>query len=234
MATTVRAQARPSSAAWPNGSTRLGWQKDVRGREVARHCVVCDEAGDHDARAAFELRPGRPVADEGQCPLAEPAERVGEADHVLPLDQRADADEGRAWACSAVERPEAVEVDAAVHDLGLAARLRHRLLEPRSQPVRNGDHGRRAPNDAPNERPDERILGRIGDVLAVRGDERRPDGPRGDERTEAGRKEEVCVDDVRPEATSGADGAQREAHVAELAAAAAIEDDPLDRVPPGG
>ena len=70
---------------------------------------------------------------------------------------------------------------------------------------------RRAANDAADERPDERILGRVGDVLAVRGDdERRPDGPRGDERTEAGRKEEVRVDDVRPEA-AGAPGRARSA-----------------------
>ena len=69
------------------------------------------------------------------------------------------------------------------------------------------------------------------DVLAVRGDdERRPDGPCRDERPEAGRNEEVRVDDIGPEAAGAPGSRAREPQVAQLAAAAAIENDPLDLV----
>ena len=185
-----------------------------------------------DARPTFELRPERAVADERQRPLAEPAEGVREPDDVLPLDQRADADERRARAGRALEQPEALQVDAAVDDLGLRRGLGDRRDEPSAQPVGDGDHRRRALHDPPRRPADEGVLGQVGDVLAVRGDdERRPRSAGREQRSEPGREEEVRVDDVGPEAPRRPHRAGRQPRVAELRAAAAVEHDPLELVP---
>ena len=64
-----------------------------------------------DAVAALELRAQRPVADEGQRALAELRERVGEADDVLALLERADAEEARR-AVGRRRDGEPLEVDA--------------------------------------------------------------------------------------------------------------------------
>ena len=233
VATTLRAQASASSVAWPNGSTRLGWQRTSAAARKPGTESCGDEARDRDAGTALELRAERAVADEGQRSLAEPRERVRQPDDVLALDQRADADEGRAWpvGCGA-ERAEALEVDAAVHDLGLAARLRRALLELPAQPVRDRDHRGRATDDEAGRPADEGVLRQVRDVLSVRrDDERSSTCTRGEDAGEAGGEEEVRVDDVGTEAARGPDRAQRQAGVAQLAAAAAVDHDPLDRVP---
>ena len=45
------------------------------------------------ALASLQLRPERPVAGEGERSLVEARKGVGEADDVLPLVERADAEE---------------------------------------------------------------------------------------------------------------------------------------------
>ena len=69
--------------------------EDGRLGEVARHLLVRDAARDLDVRPALELRAERAVADEDEAPTVERAERVGEPDDVLALDQAPDADENR-------------------------------------------------------------------------------------------------------------------------------------------
>ena len=79
---------------------------------------------------------------------------------------------------------------------------------------------------------DEGVLGQIGDVLAVRGDdERRARRTRREQRAEPGRKEEVGVDDVGPEPPRRPHRTRREPRVTQLAAAAPVEHDPLELVP---
>ena len=168
-----------------------------------------------------------PVADERQRSLAEPPEGAREPDDVLPLDQRADAEKGGRGPGRALERPEPLQVDAAVDDLRLRGGLRDRRDEPSAQPLGDRDHRRGALHDPPGGRPDERILGQVRDVLPVGGDDERC--PRGESRQqprEAGREEEVRVDDVRPEAPRGPHRPGSELRVAQLAAAAPVEHDP--------
>ena len=115
------------------GEARLA--KDVRVGEVARHRVVWHVAGHGHARPAFESRAQRAISDERERAVTEAAECIGEPDDVLALDQRADTDERRTVVLAARERGEALQIDAAIDHLALAARLGHRLLEARSQPV---------------------------------------------------------------------------------------------------
>src|SRR5688500_11490927 len=103
--------------------------EDVRCGDVSRDAVVRDGADELDAGPAFQLPAKRSDADERQGPLAEALERAREADDVLSLGERADAGEPRAGAVPAGERPEALQVDAAVHHLGLSPRPRHGRLE---------------------------------------------------------------------------------------------------------
>ena len=109
-------------------------------RDPGRDLVVRDGARDRDPLPALELRAERAVADERQRPLAEPLERAREADDVLALGQRADADE----ALAGRRDGKALEVDAHVHDLDLADRGGDLALELAPQPVGDGDHRRRA------------------------------------------------------------------------------------------
>ena len=73
---------------------------------------------------------------------------------------------GRAGALGTGKGAETVEVDAAVDDLGLAARLRRAALELPAQPVRDGDHPGGAPNDEAGGRADEWVLRQVRDVLS--------------------------------------------------------------------
>ena len=158
--------------------------------------VVRERARDADAVAAFEPRAQRPVAHEGQRALAETLEGAREADDVLALGQRPDAEEGRSLAGRALERPEALEVDAAVDHLRLPSRLRDALLEQAAEVARHRDHRGRTPDDEPRRSADARDRADVRDVLPVRGDDERGAGrERGDQ---PGRDEEVCVRHVRP------------------------------------
>ena len=130
-----------------------------------------------------------------------------------------------------VPRREALEVDAAVDDLGLAARLRDAPLEPLAQPVA------RRRSTAAARRTTWRVAARtpgidadVRDVLPVRGDDERR--ARRERRREARRDEEVRVDDVGPEAPRGADGVADESEVAPPSSGRAVDDGALDLVPP--
>ena len=176
-----------------------------------------------------------PVTDERQRSLAEPLEGVREPDDVLPLDQRADAEKGGRRAGCALEQPEPLQVDAAVDDLRLRGGVGDRRDEPPAQPLGDRDHRRCALHHPPRRRTDEWILDQVRDVLPVRGDdERSPRGESGEEPGEAGREEEMGVDDVRPEPPRRADRTGSELRVTQLAAAAPVEHDPLDVVPARG
>ena len=72
-----------------------------------------------------------------------------------------------------VDRREALEVDARVDDLGLAARLGQPLLELAPQVVRDGDHRRRALDDLPGQARDARDGADVPDVAPVRRDDER-------------------------------------------------------------
>ena len=101
-----------------------------------------------------------------------------------------------------------------------------------AQPLRDRDHRRGALHHPPGGWSDERILGQVRDVLPVGGDDQRcPRGESREQPREAGREEEVRVDDVRPEAPRGPHRTGGELRVAQLAAAAPVEHDPLDLVP---
>ena len=187
------------------------------------------------------LTPGRPSScgRSGPSPtnvsVPSPSRREGarEPDDVLPLDQRADADERGARPRRSLEHLETLQVDAAVDDLGLRRGAGDRGDEPSAQPLGDGDHRRGALDDPAGRRPDEGVLRQVGDVLPVRGDdERRPRGPCREQPREAGRKEEVRVDDVRPEAPRRPHRPGREPRVAQLAAAAPVEHDAFEDVPP--
>ena len=206
----------------------------VRRGEVERHRVVREVAGDGDPGPSFELRPQRAIADEGQRPLAEPVEGLGEPDDVLPFDQRADAEEGGARAGRALEQPEPLQVDAAVHDLGLRRGRTDRRDEPLAQPLGDRDHRSGLFDNPPRRWADEWILGQVGDVLAVRGDdERRARRARREQRAEPRREEKMRVDDVGPEAPRRPDRAGRQPCVAKLRAAAPVEHDAFELVPTG-
>src|SRR5213076_2836724 len=94
-------------------------------------------------RPSFEPAAERPIADEGELAHAEPAERLGEPHDVLALRQRAEAEEPRLAVRRGLDA-EALEVDAGVDHLGLAAGLGNLGLELTTEVVGDGDHGFRA------------------------------------------------------------------------------------------
>src|SRR5262249_25665466 len=96
---------------------RLG--EDTTLRQQARDLAVRHAPEQADPLAPLQPRPEGTVTCKGERPFAETREGVGEADDVLPLVERADAEEaGRPgwW----VGDREALAVDAARHDLHLA------------------------------------------------------------------------------------------------------------------
>ena len=116
-----------------------------------------------DAIAALEPRPERPVAGEGERSLAEAREGVGEADDVLPLVERADAEEAGRPGRRLGDR-EALAVDAARDDLHLAARLGQLRLELAPQVVGDADHRGRPAHDEPRRRGDAGDRADVADV----------------------------------------------------------------------
>ena len=83
----------PSPRAAPGRTARRGSARRRRGRHAIRPGISSwrDAARDRDPGPALELGAKRAVADERQRPLAQPLERAGEPERVLPLGQRADA-----------------------------------------------------------------------------------------------------------------------------------------------
>ena len=165
-----------------------------------------DTAGDLDVRSPLELGPERPVTDEEESPLPHSRERVREPNDVFALDQTPDANEDRAIVDLPGARhrtcPKEIEVDPAIDDLGLAARLRDLRLQLPAEVVRDRDQGRGPPSDVAGRRADPWIGADVADVAAVGGRNQRR--AREQRRGEPGRDEEVGIDDVRPEAPSNA------------------------------
>ncbi|HET8606883.1 MAG TPA: glycosyltransferase, partial [Gaiellaceae bacterium] len=91
----------------PVVATRVGGSPEL----VPPGAGVLVDPLDGDALAALEPRPQRPVADEGQRAAAEAGERVGEPDDVLPVAERADAEEARPVVRRGRDR-EPLDVDA--------------------------------------------------------------------------------------------------------------------------
>ena len=121
------------------GKEQLRQTEDERPREA-------DIFGDPQLPGPIEERgtPG-PVSDEDESSLPHSRERVREPHDVLALDQAPDAHEDRAIVDLPGARPRTcpkeIEVDAAVHDLGLAAGLGDLRLELPAQVVRDRDQG---------------------------------------------------------------------------------------------
>src|SRR5205814_7038209 len=111
-------------------------------------------------------------AGERQRPLAQRSERVGEADDVLALLERADAEEARRPVRRRVHG-ELLEVDAAGDDLRLAARLGHLRLELAAEIVGDAYDRRRTPHDEARRRGDARERADVAHVAAVRRDDER-------------------------------------------------------------
>ena len=177
----------------------------VGGRDPGPDLGLGDAAGHQDAVPALERGAQRPVADEGEPAAAEARERVGERDHVLALDQRADADERGSVAIPAEleasglrgPRAEVLEIDAAVRDLDLRGRLFDPLGEAIGKPARVRDQPRGPPDDRARGAAHPADLVEVGDILAVgHDDERRPRRRRGDRPRRPGGKQDVGEDHV--------------------------------------
>ena len=202
VATTERSEAIASSSACPNGSTRLGWQT-TSAAWIQRRTSSC---GTRPASVTRGLPSScgakRAVADEREPRPFQSLERLCEADDVLPLVERADAQISGAVAVPAergarlglVAAAKALEVDAAVDDLDLAERARDARLELAAQVVRDGDDGVRAADDGLGGRLDAADRADVADVAAVGGDDEW--GARGEVGEQAGGDEVVGVDDV--------------------------------------
>src|SRR5262249_59524149 len=117
----------------------------------ARNLVVRDAAEQADALAPLQPRAQWPVAGEGERPVAEAPEGVGEPDDVLPLVERADAEEARR-AGRGIGDHEALAIDAARNYLDLPAHLRQLRLELAPQVVGDADHHCSPPHDEPGSR----------------------------------------------------------------------------------
>ena len=169
-------------------------------------------------------------------PPAAPLEGAREAKHVLSLRQRAQAEEPRALSVPSelracfrlIARREALEVDAAVDDLGLPGGIRDGLLELSAKPLGHRHDRGGAPDDVPRRGADPAELPDVGHVLAVGGDDERR--ARGERRDESGRDEEVRVDDVRPRSPGAPHRIAEEACVASRPSLATVDHGALDLV----
>ena len=229
VATTDRPDASASSADWPNGSTSDGWQTTSARGDLAGDPVVRDRAGELDAWPSLELAAQWPDADERQRSLAEPLERAREAHDVLPLRQRADADEPRPGAvgarASARKRSRSTpQSTTSVLPRASGTAASSRVAQPAETAITVC--ARRTTSRVASRTTGE--LGGVRDVLAVRGDdERRARQQRG---REAGRDEKVRVDDVRPEPARRPPDRGGEPKMPPLPAAAVVEHGALDLV----
>ena len=199
---------------------------------------MSDAADDADAVPSLERGAERSVADEGQRALAAVLEGAREAEDVLALREAAEAEERRAVAAPAevaagllaVPRREALEVDAAVDDLGLSAGVGDGQLEAVAKPARDGDDGGRAPNDVSCRSPNARGRADVRDVLSVCGHDER--SARRERRRKSRGDEEVRVGDVGMEAPRCAHGVSEEREVAPSSSGPRVDDRALDLVSP--
>ena len=163
-------------------------------------------------------------------------QRLCEADDVLPLVERADAQISGAVAVPAergarlglVAAAKALEVDTAVDHLHLAERARDARLELAAQVVRDGDHAVRAADDGFGGRLHAANRADIADVAAVGGDDER--GARREVGDEAGGDEVVGVNDVRLRAAGDGAGFAEELQVLGASPSAAGQDGQVELV----
>ena len=122
-----------------------------------------------------------------------------------------------------------VEIDAAVDHGRLAGSAGRCSLEAQPQPVGDRDDGRRTPHREPGRAAHHPRALRVGDVLAVGGE----DGgrPSRDRAEQPRRNEEVRVDDVRSEASSGPARRRGRGSRCRPWPAAAVDDRPRELVP---
>ncbi len=214
----------------------------VAGGDPGRNVLLRHAADEPHAVAALELRPQGAVADEREPAGAVTLERIGEPEHVLALDQRADAQERGAVAVPAelgagdgrVGGRERVEVHPAVDHAELRLRRGNPVDEPLGEPARVRDQGGRASDDPAARRSDAVDLAEVRDVLAVRHhDQRRAGGERRERPGGAGREQEVGEDDVGRMAARGGHRLGDEAGVLRARAAPVADRHHVDLVPEG-
>ena len=226
----------------PEGLDLRRLTENVARGDPAGHLGLRNAAHQLHVRAALELLAQRSVPDEGQSALAQPRESVREADHVLALDQRADAEirapvrrlrppaELTARRLS-VHRRKGLEVHAAVGDRELLARGGDVVAEALCQPRGIGDDGGRPGDDALGGDRDPRHPSQVGHVLAVSHDDEGATGRSGRRRAREARGEEkVREHDVGAKPPCGSDRVASEPQVLGRRSSAATERRDLDRV----
>ena len=176
VATTERPRPAPPASTGRRARRGDGWQTTSAAARQRRDSSCATRPASRMRARPSSCGPQRPVADEGERPLAEPLEGAREPEHVLPLGQRADAEERRAAlpvaraGCGA----KALEVDAAVDHLRLRrAPPGTRSSSTAAQVLGDRDHRVRAARRRARRGARRRDRADVRDVLAVRGDDER-------------------------------------------------------------
>ena len=202
---------------------------DPRRRHVLAYLVIRHRADEPDTTPALERRPQWPIADDRErcIGVLEPAESLCEPHDVLAFDQRADEEVGRRATRRGRNR-ERVQIDAAIHDLGLAAGLRHGPLELPAQVARNGDNGGGALADPAGRPADGGVRACVRHVLPVGGDDQRRARRYG--RNQACGHQEVRVDDIWTEPARSRSRSPGQVDVTALPSGTAVDHRQLDLV----
>ena len=168
------------------------------------------------AGSTLERVAQRPVADEGELALAPALECTRQPQDVLPLAERADAEEARPGGRPAHLRPrllhvaggEPLEVDAAVDHGALRPGVRHDLGEAFEKPSRHHDDRVGAPHGESGRGADGPAAAGVLDVLPVSCHDER--GAPRDAREQARGNEKMGVDDIGTEAARRLQHVERE------------------------
>ena len=210
VATTGRPQAIASSSAWPNGSTRLGWQRTSR----PRGSCESRRAGRGPARVTPVLPSSSPAAAPRRRRSGSPrravrrrrARRTTFLRWVRAPTQRYAGplpSSGRAGSSGKRARSTPQSTTSVLPRASgiLASSSRRRKSETATTAAARRTTARVASFDT-GDRAD------VADVLAVRGDDERR--PRGESADQPGRNEEVRVDDVGSEPPGGRECVSRQ------------------------
>ena len=217
---------------------QAGLAEHVAGRQPVRRLLLRHRADEPDAGrpSSAGLNGPSPTKASDPSPLRSEGPRQGE--HVLPLGERAEAQErgavrlpthpsarlGRVAGCERSTSTPQSTTSVLPRASGTAASSRRR-----SQ-CRDGDQSVGAARDETRRGADGARGAGVLDVLPVGGgDERRASAERSGQ---PGRDEEVGVDDVRPERARRLHGVAREREVAPPAARPPSHDRPRELVPP--